>query len=106
MKIELELPKWADERNIYILAGIELAAYKVRGKKWLVKTERCNMCGKCCFNVKGRYPLPAIRGQCPHLVKEVGDNDRWLCGLGANRPFGCCIGVTNEEYCSERFEEV
>lgn len=106
MRLELELPDWAKDRNLYLMAGIELLAYRNRGGKWMLKVGQCNQCGKCCQNVKGQYPLPTIRGKCPQLVKEVGDNDRWFCQMGTKRPFGCCIGVINEDYCSERFEEL
>ena len=93
MKIELELPEWTDERNIYIMAGIELAAYKNRGGKWLVKTERCNQCGKCCMNLRLEHPFPVIDGRCAHLEKEPGKAPKYRCALGLQRPFGCCVGT-------------
>lgn len=106
MKIEIEIPGWAEERAIYVFAGVELAATKVPGGKWQVKTGRCNMCGKCCTNLK-KHVFPLIDGQCIYLQKEPGQNDEWLCGLGILRPFGCCIGSPSKvPECTEEFEVI
>ena len=87
--IELELPKWTKDKHIYILAGIELAAYKYLDDIWHVKTSRCSMCGKCCEKFG-----------CEKLVK---DGDKKICELGSDRPFSCCIGTSDKDYCTEKF---
>ena len=92
MKIELDLPDWVDTKHIYVMAGIELVAYKHWKKPWKIKTSRCNMCGKCCESFpknasKVPYP-PNINGVCVYLKK---DGDKKYCSLGINRPFKCCV---------------
>jgi len=106
MRIELKLPEWVAERAIYIMAGIELVAYKLPQARWQVKTGRCNICGKCCMNLK-KHAFPLVDGVCIHLQKEVGNNPRYECALRINRPFGCCIGVPrNVPECIEAFREL
>lgn len=85
MKIELELPDWTEERVIQVLAGIERVAYKLPWSTFMVKTSRCSMCGECCRIIN-----------CEHLVKEPGDNNRWLCKLGTMRPYNCCVARTRK----------
>jgi len=82
--------KWTDERNIYILAGIEIFIKRDLGK-WYIKTERCNKCGECCRKVK-----------CEHLIFKANE---WLCDYGVDRPFQCCIYEGTEEYCSVRWRK-
>lgn len=96
MKIELELPDWVSERHLYILAGIELVAFKNVGENWQVKVGRCSLCGKCC--ARGGVP-------CQHLEK-VGDEVR--CGLGIKRPLNCSMSALplRIEGCTEKFEEL
>ncbi len=113
MKIEIKLPEWADERAIYIMAGIELVAFKIPEKNWQIKTSRCNMCGKCCMNLRNTHPFPIIDGKCIHLKKEPGNNQKWRCGLGIHRPFGCCVGIFTGDYaykhvpeCTEKYKEL
>ena len=106
MRIEIELPDWTEERTIYIMAGIELVGYKLPQGRWQLKTGRCNMCGKCCMNLK-KHAFPLVNGTCIHLQKEPGNNPRYGCSQRINRPFGCCIGVPkNMSECTEKFEEV
>ena len=80
MKIELGLPDWADERGIYIFAGIEEVAKRTpdTGNKWVVKKNRCTQCGECCKRLN-----------CEHLVAGAGGYE---CDLRQDRPFNCCIG--------------
>jgi len=105
-RIEIDIPEWAKDNNIYIMAGMNLLAYRFRGGPLMVKTEFCSMCGKCCSNINGKHPFLTVDGRCTYLVKEVGDNDRWLCGLGGFRPHGCAVTTPDAEYCTVRFEEV
>lgn len=110
MKVELELPEWASERHIYVLAGIELAAYKnAESEDWYVKTVRCNSCGECCKNlVPGQYPLKANK-ECLHLVP---DGNKLICGLGVMRPLPCCEGdleknkENKDKVCCIRYKKV
>jgi len=92
LRIELYLPDWVEDKHLYIMAGIELAAYKHVNKPWMVKIGRCDMCGKCCMELKD--------GPCEHLK---ADGKKWVCGLGLNRPWRCCVSVGQD--CAERFEE-
>jgi len=104
MKIILNLPDWVKEKHLYVLAGIELVAYKYKNEEWKVKTSRCNMCGECCkgFSDKKTFP-PKENGTCIYLKKS---GDIYECGLGINRPFRCCVGVSNLEKCTEEYEKI
>lgn len=89
MRIELDLPDWVDERNIHIFAGIEEVARKHKDAPWEIKISRCSMCGRCCRKLPRSFPFRLENGSCKYLIKEVGNNDRWLCGLKTQRPHGC-----------------
>ena len=97
MKIEIELPKWTEERVIHVLAGIERVAYKYPWEKsFKVKTGRCSMCGRCCKKI-----------DCEHLEKEPGDNDKWRCSLGTMRPYNCCVSRPRKiKECTVEFKEI
>ena len=89
MKVELTLPDWCDERDIVILAGIELAAYKHPSESvFKVKETRCNYCGECCLGQKPES-LPFIdkEGNCIHLTQ---DGEKKICGIGVYRSYACC----------------
>lgn len=90
MKITIDIPEWAQERIICILAGIELLAFKpARENKLYVKQIRCNECGKCCMNLE-RHPLPVVDGQCVYLRRRPGTALTYHCSLGGFRPYACC----------------
>lgn len=91
MKIEIELPDWTDERNIYVFAGIELAAIKTfRENEFRIKDTRCNSCGKCCMGIDPKaHFFPVINGNCVHLIYEPGTKDKYRCRFGISRPFVC-----------------
>jgi hypothetical protein len=103
MKILLDLPEWCDERDIVILAGIELAAYKKATEdKFKVKQIRCNLCGECCKGFKTES------GYCEHIIF---DGDHKICELGSDRSYACCIGehvmnVCDSSVCCIRYNEV
>lgn len=109
MKIEVGVPPFyeSDLRSIRVMAGIELIAQKYPGKPWMVKTVHCDFCGKCCMNLgeNQSYPITTTDGVCDHLEKEPGDNDKWRCALGLNRPFGCSVGETDADYCCIEWEQ-
>ena len=88
MEVNLTLPKWTKDKHIYVLAGMELVAYKLLDQPWKLKTSRCNMCGACC---KG----------CEHLKKN---GDKLICDLGSERPFCCCISVPERPDCTEKYD--
>ena len=91
MQIILDLPDWCDERHIYILAGIELAAYKHQGQAWRVKDGRCVQCGDCCTGHKPGHPFMEIAfdGKCMQLVP---DGTKILCAKGEYRGLHCSTG--------------
>ena len=110
-KITIELPDWAEERHIYILAGIELLAVKYAGESKLrIKTEHCNMCGYCCHVLRddGSFRFPVKDGHCEYL--EVYE-EKEECSLGIDMPFSCCAGDPtlhnwkDKEKCSIRYKE-
>jgi hypothetical protein len=109
MKIELELPDWVEGKHLYITAGIELVAYKYLNTPWMMKTGRCDMCGKCCMN------FGEVTGDLREMVDETGnckylisDGDKWVCLLGSSRPWSCSVVATpkNVPECTETFKEV
>ena len=104
MRIEIDIPDWTKERSIYVFAGIELVAYRVPKEKWKVKTSRCNMCGKCCMDVPDKWSMGKNKetGHCVHLIFYA---NQWLCDLGSNRPFSCCIGDGADD-CSIKWKEI
>jgi len=92
MRISVELPDWCDERHIYILAGIELAAYKLYGEDIVhVKTGRCSQCGTCCSAPPKRFCFKLNRdGSCVYLHKS-DDGKYTECKLGMARPTVCSV---------------
>ena len=88
-KITIEIPDWALERNIYILAGTEhLATASFTRGVMYIKKARCTMCGVCCTNPPKTFMFPIVDNHCVHLVQE---GKQLLCGLGIRKPFLCCI---------------
>jgi hypothetical protein len=123
MKIEIEVPDWADKQELYLHTyEFELVAIRrnydysfdkwddSKNAKWYVKTSRCNKCGECCRHIAEGNPMykDAIKGGdkiiCPHLK----DN---LCSLGMHRPFSCVMDFHDDpklkpKECTEEFKEV
>lgn len=80
MKLVIDLPDWAAERHIRIMAGVELVAMIPYGKNQIwIKKGRCVQCGWCCENL---LPEP-----CPHLKKGSGGYTE--CGIMRDRPWRC-----------------
>ena len=102
MKIEIELPDWVEDKHLYVMAGIELVAYKYLEQPWKIKTSRCNACGKCCMNLKESVEN-TVDGTCIHLIKS---GEQWLCNLNGLRPWSCCVVVRprNRPECTEEFK--
>lgn len=110
MKIILDLPdNVVAGKHLYILAGRELAAYKyLDPAPWMIKTARCNLCGKCCQNFRTTTDTFQLdeKGNCKFLKPE-GNTMR--CGKELNVPFSCIVGVgpyKNIPECTEKFEPV
>lgn len=106
MKFTIEVPEWAKERTIYIMAGPEIMGVVCDGTLWM-KTVRCNLCGKCCL-VDEDFPLGVKSGDevgwsadvfvCKFLKKEIWHFEPfngatvYVCTAGAYAPFTCNIG--------------
>jgi len=86
------LPEWAEDRHIYILAGMERIATKKANENVLwIKTKRCNHCGKCCMNISHpeKFFMPVVDGNCANLIiYEDGKTD---CKLNVDMPLSCCL---------------
>jgi len=103
MKIELDLPDWVDERNIRILAGIELVAFKLSTDDfWKIKDGRCQQCGNCCTGLKNHI-YPTIDGTCVHLGDEV--NGKRLCKIAIHRSINCCNDPRQCDYITYNIAE-
>lgn len=91
MKITLDIPDWADERHIRILAGIELVAFKLAQEDhFKVKDVRCDWCGDCCtgFTQEKHFFNVTDNGECEHLQKADRFGRR-VCSVAINRPHAC-----------------
>ena len=106
MRIEIELPDWANERHIRIFAGFEEVAKKIYGEPWQIKAGRCRKCGKCCMGSQPRTFAgfnPDDEG-CKYLIRHGREYE---CSQGANRPFNCCsTDQEGEEHCSVTWENI
>lgn len=106
MKIELELPDWVEDKHLFVMAGIEVVAYKHLGEPWKIKTGRCNYCGKCCMNFDendSSFKDQVVDGHCIHLVNY---GEQWVCDLGSARPWDCStvIRPQNIPECTEEYK--
>ena len=100
MKIELELPEWTDERHIFVVAGEEPVAYRMRTVdaegvvtyRWYYKTGRCNLCGKCCMNLRKDWIWGVDdQGTCLRLV-EINPGQYYCDPNKGGRPWDCLKG--------------
>lgn len=105
MKIEVEIPEWAKDRVIYVMAGSENVAVLCDGKLW-IKTARCSICGECCI-VEKDWELGWKYGDeigwephilvCKFLKKEVWNFEPfngqtvYIC-TNPLSPYGCNTG--------------
>jgi len=79
-RISVDVPDWAAERHIRIMAGTELLAMIPHGTGQLwQKKDRCVNCGWCCENL---LPEP-----CPELKR--GADGTTSCAIMKNRPWRC-----------------
>lgn len=104
-----EIPKWAHERRLTLLAGVELLATKVPWDSfWEVKKERCNRCGQCCMthppNSERATPYGTDdEGKCKALFLDQGDI--YTCDSIA-RFLSCLKDPIDEPECSIIKEKV
>ena len=103
--INITIPDWAIERDIYIMAGMELMGYHKDGKTFL-KSIRCNQCGKCCMDVPDNHFIEKGEdGNCKYLLldKTTGLYD---CKVGPYKPFACCVGEKTILECKIDYKEI
>lgn len=112
---EIDLPTWTDERRISIIAGQEPIAFRERvvakdktvTYKWLVKTDRCNLCGKCCMNLREDHIWGVDEnGTCIRLVE--GSPGEYYCDPNkGGMPWDCLRGDhRDKDYCTVDYEEI
>ena len=106
MKINLEIPKWAESARLLIVAGNECVAQKLPHQDfWMVKEIRCNQCGECCLDSP---PSPYgfdDEGKCLKLKFE---DDKWHCMAGSDKPIRCIIdpNIRGYEQCCMTHKKV
>jgi len=104
------IPEWAEERNLYIMAGIEkLTEYNRVADELTVKVIRCNRCGECCKIDKGgiydRYGYRGEDGYCKYLTRYPDGTTE--CTAACMKPFVCAQGTPESvSECVIKFEEV
>lgn len=100
MKVTLNLPDWINEATeVFIVTGRgEVVAKRIKGKKWQIKTVRCQHCGECC--------VPSGQTEkCKWLRKEELNQEKYICS-NPDRPFHCIRGnglLDCPDKCSVRF---
>ena len=99
MRIVIDVPEWAQERQISIFAGVEMLAdyHPLKDPDNIyVKDQRCNFCGDCCrgVNLTKSRMLNSIDGQCILLVQR---GDTWICTAHTDRPLSCCRDPNPED---------
>lgn len=115
MRVTFEIPKYAYNKRLFLLAETELIGVMqlhLGQKKPLVKVVRCNLCGVCCKApyINGlRLPRKEDKPEeCLYLT--VNEKGVEYCPLGKSRPFVCCIGEPrgdeNREVCTCAYREV
>jgi hypothetical protein len=99
MTVTFDLPEWTEGKSLYLMADFETVAYKHKDTPWMIKTSRCQSCGKCCENL----PIRGTR-QVATCTSLYQDGDKKLCKYGRSRPFGCCVVMCKVPECSQRYE--
>lgn len=97
------LPDWAKERRIMILAGTELLAVKLPWSNWKVKKIRCDNCGHCCMTYPSTPWGVDNEGKCLKLEKQ---GDKWICTAGIQKPYNCLQDPNSESECCIEYEEI
>lgn len=113
----IELPDWAEERNIHFCLADEIGtfAYKHPGENLFIKVDRCDQCGECCkginqtqeWNKLGSY-MQVVDNVCSKLTKS---GNKWICSYGINSRYTCVVGIPRdvngniETFCNQSFME-
>jgi len=83
----LNLPDWAQDQEISLIAGLEMLVHRVPGNPIEIKRVRCNFCGDCCLD----YPHSPYgnddEGKCNMLERNA--HGQWKCQAKFDRPFRC-----------------
>ena len=103
MQINIEIDDKYIERNLYIFAGIESVARNQNNKGWEIKTVGCSRCGKCCMGKPVDWIHGEKDGNCQHLNFRANE---YLCKLGSNRPFNCCVSDGWDDECDIRWQKI
>jgi len=113
-ELERQLPEWMKQgQAIRIFAGIELGIKKFKDRPWELKIARCNFCGECCTLQSPGWQDTTVEaredGYCVELIPKDDEQGKFLCNLGAGRPFSCsayAAGPNDEETCCIRWESL
>lgn len=114
MELKIEIPEWAKERTLYVLAGRELLAIKRQNGKLKIKTVRCNNCAACCKDVPEDWFLGYKIKKGIRVCRYLGDKVpvKNLCLLGIHAPLICVVADPSPDSpdpikeCCVRFKEV
>ena len=113
-ELERQLPEWMKQgQAIRIFAGIELGIKKFKDKPWELKIVRCNFCGECCTLQSPGWQGTTVKaerdGYCVALIPKTDEQGKFVCDLGAGRPFSCsayAAGLNDEDICCIRWESL
>jgi len=109
MIIRIDIPKWALDRQINILAGTECVAFSPpeEDRSLYIKSVRCSHCGECCQGVTEDWIHGCDKdGNCSLLKKEV--DGTYSCIGNVYRPTACSIDSKTAPYtenCTLKFEK-
>ncbi len=115
MKITIDLPEWTDERHVWVIAGQEPVYCRLRyvdkegnvTYKEFKKKIRCNLCGKCCMNLRPDWIWGVDdKGTCLRLTK--GNPGKFYCDIRkGGMPWDCLKGDNrSSEFCVLEYEEI
>ena len=113
-ELERQLPAWMRQgQAIRIFAGVELGVKKFKDEPWRLKIARCNFCGECCTLQGPGWQGTTVKarrdGYCIELIPKDDEQGKYLCDLGAGRPFSCCAyaaGPNDGGICCIRWESL
>ncbi|MHA2136289.1 MAG: hypothetical protein ACW99J_20710 [Candidatus Thorarchaeota archaeon] len=81
-KVIFEIPEWAEERHLFLLAGQECIAMQYAGEDDIyIKTGQCVHCQQCCLGF-----------ECEHASPKGCK----LVASGKERYVNCCIDAPRE----------
>lgn len=113
MEIKFKLPDWTDERHLFVIAGQEPVLKRIRRVDkqgnvtytWYKKAVRCNLCGRCCMNLKSTHRWGVDEnGTCLRLI-EGNPGEFWCDPNKGSMPWDCLKGDNEgEEFCCLEWE--